>query len=88
MRVNHYENANYIKHQIVAKNEVKSEFRHREKQYAKPHIGPEETPELIAYDRRQMRRKKELIKRYLQMQMDEKKDRFEVSKRAEKKMEN
>jgi hypothetical protein len=43
---------------------------------------------LIAYDRRMLRRKKDLIKRYLQMQMDDKRERSEISKRMERKMEN
>lgn len=43
---------------------------------------------MIAYDRRMLRRKKDLIKRYLQMQMDDKRERSEISKRMERKMEN
>jgi hypothetical protein len=35
-----------------------------------------------------LRRKKDLIKRYLQMQMDDKRERSEISKRMERKMEN
>lgn len=88
MKMNNRDHQDYIKQQIVVRHEVKSENQLREKQYAKPHFGPEETPELIAYDRRMLRRKKELIKRYLQMQMDDKRERSEISKRMERKLEN
>ena len=45
----------------------KSENKSRDRQYAKPHFGPEETAEVIENAYHAEKRKKNLIRKYLEM---------------------
>ena len=50
----------------------KSENKSRDRQYAKPHFGPEETAEVIENAYHAEKRKKNLIRKYLEMQIADK----------------
>ena len=66
---NNYNNLEYIQTQINLAQAKKREFERREKNYYKPHFGPEETDELILHEELRKNNQKNYINEQLHLQM-------------------
>lgn len=66
---NNFNNLEFIQQQIYAKEQRKREFDFREKQYYKPHFGPEETDQLLDLEDHRRVNQRAYINDQLQMQM-------------------
>lgn len=88
MRVHNRQYNDYLINQIERNQLDKSERASRDREYSKPHYGPEETLEIIDAARRAELKKKELIRKYLEMQMEDRKFQHDSKLTRERKFDN
>jgi flagellar biosynthesis GTPase FlhF len=72
VRATNLELQNYIKQQIDEVEKARLDIASRDRVFTKPTCGPEDSEEIETRIKQQQERKKELIKRFLTMQMEEK----------------
>lgn len=76
---NHRSNLEFIQQQIDIAKAKKREFEYREKQYYKPHFGPEETDALLEQELLRRSNQKHFVKSHLKAQMSLKQNMTQVN---------